>query len=420
MAPTGFGQDWAESRVKVVLEAHALVAEHFYDTDKLEEVGWEEMANPTERHAFDELDQILYFVYSNAGFAGHIDIRRALDKLGASHTEHFHQGQREYYDLLDVFREAPALQDDMKRLFPPDGRVQCGSIGLRYQQFQELGLIVTDVIPGSAADEGHYNPGDRISYYAGEHGERPLQLQLNEGHCDLSVTPHPDGFRAIWRVDQVNPTQEYLDYMTNSASVVERDGVRLGYVRIYSWAGQHYQDRLEELLQQEPLASADGVILDIRGGWGGANPQYLDLFGAPMPTLTQIPREGEAFTWDPAEDLPERTFRWRKPVALLVDGGTRSGKEIIAYAFRKHGIGPVVGTKTAGAVLAGRPFILSDGSLLYLAVADVLVDGERLEGVGVEPDVVVERDLPFCNGKDPQLDAAYDALLAEIQGKSKR
>ena len=65
-----------------------------------------------------------------------------------------------------------------------------------------------------------------------------------------------------------------------------------------------------------------------------------------------------------------------------------------------------MGERTAGAVLAGKPTILSDQSLLYVAVSDVLVDGQRLEGVGVEPDVTVARKLPYCAGRDEQLDAA--------------
>jgi hypothetical protein len=56
----------------------------------------------------------------------------------------------------------------------------------------------------------------------------------------------------------------------------------------------------------------------------------------------------------------------------------------------------------------GRPFVLQDGSLLMLAVSDVLVDGERLEGVGVDPDIVVPRELPYSAGRDPQLEAALD------------
>ena len=52
-------------------------------------------------------------------------------------------------------------------------------------------------------------------------------------------------------------------------------------------------------------------------------------------------------------------------------------------ASKKYGMGEVIGTPTAGAVLAARAFLLSDGSLLLLAVNDVFVDGQRLEGVGV-------------------------------------
>ena len=102
-------------------------------------------------------------------------------------------------------------------------------------------------------------------------------------------------------------------------------------------------------------------------------------------------------------------------MVLLVDQGSRIGKEVLAYGFKKFGIGKVVGTTTAGAVVGGRPFLLSDGSLLYLAVQDVLVDGDRLEGVGVTPDVEVEFSIPYANGADPQLEKALDILLEEIR-----
>jgi carboxyl-terminal processing protease len=63
-------------------------------------------------------------------------------------------------------------------------------------------------------------------------------------------------------------------------------------------------------------------------------------------------------------------------------------------------------------VLAGMCRPLADGSVLYLAVQNVLVDGESLEGIGVEPDVTVERNLPYSQGRDEQLEAAVQALLS--------
>jgi carboxyl-terminal processing protease len=94
---------------------------------------------------------------------------------------------------------------------------------------------------------------------------------------------------------------------------------------------------------------------------------------------------------------------------VLVDEGTRSGKEVVTYALKRHGV-PVVGTRTAGALLAAQGFLLSDGSLLVLAVSDVRLDGERLEGQGVAPDIEVPFPLPYAAGHDPQLEAA----LAEL------
>ncbi len=64
----------------------------------------------------------------------------------------------------------------------------------------------------------------------------------------------------------------------------------------------------------------------------------------------------------------------------------------------------------AGALLAGTAFLLSDGSLLILAVEDAAVDGERLEGKGVAPSIEVPFDIRYAAGKDPQLDKAIEVL----------
>jgi carboxyl-terminal processing protease len=101
--------------------------------------------------------------------------------------------------------------------------------------------------------------------------------------------------------------------------------------------------------------------------------------------------------------------KWRKPVAMLVNGGTRSGKEILAYGFKKYRLGEVIGTRTEGAVLAATAFFIGEG-LLLLAVADVLVDGERLEGVGVSPTIEVQAGPASGAQGDPQLDRAIAVL----------
>jgi len=78
-------------------------------------------------------------------------------------------------------------------------------------------------------------------------------------------------------------------------------------------------------------------------------------------------------------------------------------------------MGPVIGAPSAGAVTSGQTFIMPGDFLLYLAGSRIEFDGASLEGVGVAPNHVVERPLPYAKGADPVLDAAT-ALLTESAG----
>jgi carboxyl-terminal processing protease len=209
------------------------------------------------------------------------------------------------------------------------------------------------------------------------------------------------------RPEHLRPNEAFLTAMEASARLIERDGHKIGYIHIWSYAGSQYQQQLEHELAMGALKDAEALILDLRDGWGGAQPSYLDLFNPRAPTMTTRNRDGSTAV---------ANFKWRKPVAMLINGGTRSGKEILAQGFKTYGLGELIGTRTAGAVLAGRAFLLGDGSLLLLAVADVRVDGQRLEGVGVTPTIDVPFPLEYAQGHDPQLTRAVEHLTQALRG----
>jgi len=75
----------------------------------------------------------------------------------------------------------------------------------------------------------------------------------------------------------------------------------------------------------------------------------------------------------------------------------------------------LVGERTAGAYLGGGPSCLSDGALLVLAMSEGRVDGERLEGRGVAPDIEVPFDFRYAAGEDRQLARALDLLSGPVQ-----
>ena len=200
----------------------------------------------------------------------------------------------------------------------------------------------------------------------------------------------------------------FLRGLQASARVVAAaNGVRVGYVHVWSYAGVAYQRALEDLIADGPLRDADALVWDLRDGWGGAEPQYLDLFNPNAPTMQVTDRSGHTRIDD---------VKWRKPVVMLVNGRTRSGKEVLAYGFKRYRLGEIIGTQTEGAVLAASAFLMGNGDLLLLAVADVTVDGQRLEGVGVTPTIEVPFDPVYAAGKDPQLDRAVQVLSDRIKG----
>ena len=328
-------------------------------------------------------------------------INAMLAELRTSHTRYYIRSEVDYYGLTSIFRNGP-LRDELAKYFP-GGVVQYTGIGIT-TAVEGGRTFVRDVLEGGPGDKAGLKRGDELLAANAEPFRGVGSFTGKAGkECRLIVMygPNPGDVRQVPVVPEVIiPDKLYYDAMKESARIIEAHGKKIAYIHVWSYAGDQYQDLLAELVTGK-LAGADALVLDIRDGWGGASPEYLDLFNTRVPLITEINRDGKRAAMD---------TQWRKPVVMLINEGARSGKEILAYGFRKYGIGKLVGTKTAGYVMGGRPFMLASGNMLYLAVVDVLVDGERLEGAGVEPDVEVPMPLEYTHGKDPQLDKALEML----------
>ena len=322
-----------------------------------------------------------------------------LSDLHASHTRYYTRYEPEYYQLSDIFAGA-LRRRGLERAFP-GGRISYPGIGILSRLDMQRRSVITGVIEGTPAQQAGLFPGDVIVFADGAPfqpvqsfrdkigKEVVLSLRRAGAFMQISATP----------VD-IEPNKMFLDGLKASARIIRANGRSIGYVHVWCYAGSVYQRTLEHLLSQSPLNDADALIWDLRDGWGGAIPEYLDLFNTRAPTMQVTDRNG-------ASEI--RNVKWRKPVAMLVNGGTRSGKEILAYGFKKYRLGEVIGTRTEGAVLAATAFLIG-GGLLLLAVQDVHVDGERLEGVGVAPTIEVQADPDSMDRSDPQLNRAIAVL----------
>jgi carboxyl-terminal processing protease len=367
-------------------EVVARVREHFYDPARAS--AW---AQQHAGYAREAKDADTFARLTQA----------ALAELHTSHTAFYAKDSVEAAGLRAIFGRALRLR-----------RAQLEGIGVDVAALPG-GHFVRHVFAGSPAQAAGLLRGDRLleadgrpfhptRAFAGKAG-RPVRLtmQRQEGAAPfpLSVTPR-----------RMEPKREWLAAQAQGSTVVQRGGRRVAYQHLFSCAGEEHRALLQEALE-ERFADADALVLDFRDGWGGCNPDFVNLFNPLLPTLRSTDRQGKVHTWTPG---------WKKPLVLLVNGNSRSGKELVAHALRTHRAATLVGEHTPGAAMAGRPFVLADGSLLYLAVQDVQVDGVRLEGRGVPVDVEVPAALPYAAGKDPQRERALDVAAERAAAAAPR
>jgi C-terminal processing protease CtpA/Prc len=332
---------------------------------------------------------------------------RWLETLKASHTGRFTPDEIDYYELAEVFHRTIR---DLKLLFPPDGTVSYPGIGIVPQTIEGK-LFVADVYDSGPAARSGVKVGDEVVSVDGEpyapitafEGKigRVAQLEVRR---DATTPPLIIGVP----VERLKPRDVFLDAIRSSARIIEKDGRRIGYLRLWAFAFSGVEDLVMELLVSEPLNGAEGLVLDMRGRWGGAPADATDLFVGKSPLVETSERDGDEHVVN---------SRWNGPIVGIIDEGTRSGMEILAHGLKQAGV-HLIGTRTAGAVLAGRVFRLRDNSLLEIAVLDVRVDGTRLEGKGVPPDVEVPFDIRYAAGADPQFDQALEEMSRILAGPS--
>jgi carboxyl-terminal processing protease len=398
-----------QPQAKVFDEAWKTAKDNFYDPN-MNGVDWQAMRSKYKPQVMQ--------AQSSEEVA--VAINQMLSELKTSHTRFYTANEPAYYQVLGIFQPRnPDLQKQLRKFFP-SGKIEYSGIGLFTKDINGQ-TFVSAILDGSPAAQAGLKVGDRllsvddrpfqpIQSFAGKAGKEVTLLVQRSRSVSTGESPNPDSQQKIVvKPKMLDATTMFMDALESSVQMIEREGKKIGYVHIWSYAGDQYQQQLEDELIYGRLNEADALVLDLREGWGGAPLTALNIYTGQGPSITNIPRNGQRYTYN---------SQWKKPVVMLVNEGSRSAKEILAFGFQQYDIGPVVGSKTAGAVVAGRPFLMQDGSLLYLAVANVFVNGEhRLEGEGVTPDIVVPFPLEYAQGADPQKERAIEVALEAVKQK---
>jgi carboxyl-terminal processing protease len=325
-------------------------------------------------------------------------INQMLAELKTSHTRYYTKWEPDYYIIQVVFGKPDAHRS---------------GIGVVTKKIEGRYYVIA-VIHSSPAEEAGILLGDWLVEADGQ-PFHPICSFFNKTRREIELIIQRGPLESTRKILRVTPLDmKEKDRLGNdsyaSLKTIEHKGHNFAYVRLWWLRGIEMKNTLEFGINQ--ANETEGIIIDIRDGYGGdMGYEFIAPFlhyGLGEVTVESTVRK--------------QTFKsiagCNKPVVVLINRGSRSGKEVLAYLFKKTGRGLLVGERTAGFVVGGRKKEISSDSFLYYGACDMLIDGKHLEGVGVKPDIDVPFDIRFAAGKDIQLQRAKDEIVRLIEATS--
>jgi tricorn protease len=183
---------------------------------------------------------------------------------------------------------------------------------------------------------------------------------------------------------------------------------KIGYIYVPNTGVNGQNDLFRQFYGQKDKAA---LVIDERWNGGGQIPtRFIELLNRPI-TNYWATRADKDWSWPPDAHAG--------PKCMLINGLAGSGGDCFPYYFKQAKIGKTIGMRTWGGLvgISGNPLLMDTGWTSAPTFAFYETDGTwGVEGHGVDPDIeVIDDPSKMVDGGDPQLDAAIQHLLGEIQ-----
>lgn len=315
---------------------------------------------------------------------------------------------------------------------PRPKRIQTGLLGAQLVRHPSGYFQIKKVLRGQNWDKSLRSPLTEIGVEARE-GEfiiavdgRPTTQMANiyealvnkagvQVKLRLNGEPSDKGAREVTVVpiaDEAN--LYYFNWVEeNIRKVTQATGGKVGYIHVPDMGVRGLNEFVKYYY---PQLRKKGLIIDVRGNGGGnVSPMLIERLRREIAMIT-IARNTSPSV-DPSGML------WG-PKVCLCDEFSASDGDLFSFRFKQHKLGTLIGKRTWGGVVGIRGSLpLLDGSTLNKPeFSRYDIEGKEwiIEGVGVEPDIVVDNDpaLEFA-GVDQQLNKAIEVILKQLETEEK-
>ena len=294
-------------------------------------------------------------------------------------------------------------------------RVALNHIGIESKK-AESGYLITAVLEGYPAHAHDLRRGDIIRSVDGR-AFHPVESFNSEKDDNGNYLPTNQEHKLIVFRSNVpiellmmpvfeNLFDSYRSATLNSVLEFSAGNKTIGYIRFWALSrSTHDIITYQNLLAK--LDGADGIIFDLRNSLGFLDPQHLDLVFPDRTSYFSYLDANGAINEFSKTSPSSAVSAYRKPIAVLINEGTRGGTELLAYQLDKLQRVISLGEATRGDI---SHYFFEGG----VRKESLKIDGQEFHNRSIRPEQIIIYPYENTERGDPQFDAAINSLLGII------
>ncbi len=316
---------------------------------------------------------------------------------------------------------------------PMPERIPTGLLGANYERDKSGYFKITEILEGANWSNSlrsplkeigiKIEPGDLITAINGNSTakvESPNALLIGQANQVVELTVAPQGNTADLKKYLVKPVADesslyyYQWVQGNIEKVNKATNGEIGYIHIPDMGVTGLNEFIKHYY---PQLTKKALIIDDRGNGGGnVSPMIIERLMREITYATMHTNQTNGSV------NPVGTMAG--PKVALIDQYSASDGDLFPYRFKYHNLGKTIGVRTWGGVVgySGAIPCIDGGSIITPSYAPYAADGSGfiIEGIGVEPDIIVENSVfDEYVGIDNQLTRAIEVLKEELKAYKK-
>ena len=197
----------------------------------------------------------------------------------------------------------------------------------------------------------------------------------------------------------------------------------VAYIRITTFNEQTYKELKTAIakLQKEIGDKLKGYIIDLRNNPGGLLDQAISVSDAFLEQGAIVLTRGRNQRETQRSNARAGDLTNGKKIAVLINGGSASASEIVAGALQDLHRGTIIGTRSFGKGSVQTIIPLDGNGAIRLTTARYYTpSGRSIQAKGIEPDMVVEQELPEELKKKASKSRGESDLRGHLKGRDEK